>query len=140
MLRFMFLRRPATQSDAILQYFQEKELYSLLYKAVQSHNNLTREASVGKGFDRHFMGLKQLLRPGETHKLFEDPLFAQSQIFKLSTSGLSAGDRFFGTGFGAPEKDGYGINCKFRRQTILLVESTYMHAYKLYALHRSCGC
>lgn len=92
---------------------QEKELYSLLHKAVQSHNNSTREASVGEGFDRHLTGLKQLLRPGETHELFEDPLFAQSQTFKLSTSGLSAGDRFFGTGFGAPEKDGYGINCKF---------------------------
>jgi len=94
-------------------FFQERDLYDLLYKAVQSHNNYTREASVGRGFDRHFLGLRQLLREGETHELLEDPLFAQSQTFKLSTSGLAAGDRFFGTGFGAPEKDGYGINCKF---------------------------
>lgn len=94
--------------------YQEKELYSLLHKAVQSHNAYTREASVGKGFDRHFLGLRQLLRDGETHDLFNDPLFAKSQTFKLSTSGLSAGDRFFGTGFGAPDPDGYGINCKLR--------------------------
>lgn len=90
---------------------QEEELYNLLYKAVQAHNNFTREASVGKGYDRHLLGLRQVVRDGESHELFKDPLYAESQTFKLSTSGLSAGDRFFGTGFGAPEKDGYGINC-----------------------------
>lgn len=95
-------------------HLQEKELYSLLHKAVQSHNTSTREASTGKGFDRHFLGLRQLLRNDEAPVLFKDPLFSQSQTFKLSTSGLSAGDRFFGTGFGAPEPDGYGINCTLR--------------------------
>jgi len=33
-----------------------------------------------------------------------------SQEWKLSTSGLSTGDRFMGTGFGTVIKDGYGIN------------------------------
>lgn len=91
---------------------QEKELYALLQKAVQSHNDQTRQASTGRGFDRYFLGLRQLMRSDESHELFKDALFSQSQTFKLSTSGLSAGDRFFGTGFGAPEADGYGINCK----------------------------
>lgn len=49
---------------------------------------------------------------GESHELLKDPLFAQSQQWKLSTSGLSQGDRFFGTGFGATDPDGYGINCE----------------------------
>ena len=35
----------------------------------------------------------------------------RSQTWKLSTSGLSAGHQFRGTGFGASEHDGYGINC-----------------------------
>jgi len=43
-------------------------------------------------------------------KLFEDELFERSQAWKLSTSGLSAGHYFRGTGFGASYQDGYGIN------------------------------
>ncbi|KAG1835154.1 hypothetical protein EV424DRAFT_1359193 [Suillus variegatus] len=45
-----------------------------------------------------------------THPLFADPLFSRSQEWKLSTSGLSAGDQFRGTGFGAGWEDGHGIN------------------------------
>lgn len=35
---------------------------------------------------------------GERHALFEDELFSRSQEWKLSTSGLSAGYQFRGTG------------------------------------------
>jgi len=87
-----------------------KELYELLTKAIAAHNLFTREASTGKGFDRHLLGLRLCKREGEDHDLFKDPLFAESQQWKLSTSGLSAGDRFYGTGFGATDPDGYGIN------------------------------
>src|SRR5882757_6120165 len=48
-----------------------------------------------------------------THPLFTDPLFARSQEWKLSTSGLTAGYQFRGTGFGTIFPDGYGINCEF---------------------------
>ena len=58
------------------------------------------------------MGLKVHLRPGESHVLFDDEMYAKSQEWKLSTSGLSAGSRFMGTGFGAAWPDGYGINCE----------------------------
>ncbi|CAE6415773.1 hypothetical protein BN14_05785 [Rhizoctonia solani AG-1 IB] len=51
-----------------------------------------------------------MLRPGESSPLFDDELFAKSAEWKLSTSGLSAGDRFLGTGFGTVWPDGYGIN------------------------------
>ncbi|KAK4050126.1 hypothetical protein OIV83_003697 [Microbotryomycetes sp. JL201] len=87
-----------------------KTLYDLLTKATKAHNTYTRDSSVGKGCDRHFMGLKLMLRPGERHELFEDELFQKSQDWILSTSGLSAGDRFFGTGFGTVWPQGYGIN------------------------------
>lgn len=36
---------------------------------------------------------------GERHALFEDELFSRSQTWKLSTSGLSAGHQFRGTGY-----------------------------------------
>ncbi|GAA5969747.1 hypothetical protein JCM11641_008027 [Rhodosporidiobolus odoratus] len=85
-------------------------LYALLSTAIKAHNTFTRESSTGKGIDRHFLGLRLLLREGESHPLFDDELFGKSQEWVLSTSGLSAGDRFFGTGFGAVYPNGYGIN------------------------------
>lgn len=56
-----------------------------------------------------------MLRPlsGERAMLFEDELFKRSTTWKLSTSGLSAGLLFKGTGFGAAYEDGYGINCMY---------------------------
>ncbi|GAA5848239.1 hypothetical protein JCM5353_009021 [Sporobolomyces roseus] len=89
-----------------------KTLYSLLSAATKTHNTLTRESSTGRGIDRHLMGLRLLLRPDlkESHALFDDELFGKSQEWVLSTSGLSAGDRFYGTGFGAVYPNGYGIN------------------------------
>ncbi|ODN84949.1 hypothetical protein L202_00794 [Cryptococcus amylolentus CBS 6039] len=87
-----------------------QERYALLSKACTTHNTLTKNASFGKGYDRHLMGLKVQLRAGETHQIFEDELYAKSQEWKLSTSGLSAGKKFMGTGFGAAWPDGYGIN------------------------------
>ena len=60
------------------------------------------------------MGLQLLLRPanGESAALFEDELYERSARWKLSTSGLSAGHLFKGTGFGTVYEDGYGINCE----------------------------
>ena len=91
---------------------QVKQQYQALVTACKTHTDITRTVSAGQGFDRHLMGLKTRLRPGETHALFEDEMYAKSQEWKLSTSGLSAGGKFTGTGFGAAWPDGYGINCE----------------------------
>lgn len=48
--------------------------------------------------------------PEQPVALFEDPVFWKSQTWRLSTSGLSEGWYFRGTGFGAPFPDGYGVN------------------------------
>ncbi|ORY34657.1 Choline/Carnitine o-acyltransferase-domain-containing protein [Naematelia encephala] len=88
----------------------DKTRFDLLTKACTTHSELTRASSTGQGFDRHLMGLKVHLRPGETHALFEDEMYAKSQEWKFSTSGLSPGPNFMGTGFGAAWPDGYGIN------------------------------
>jgi len=76
----------------------------------------------GHGFDRHLLGLRLLLRPlhDEAADLFNDALFEQSSTWKLSTSGLSAGPLFKGTGFGAVYPDGYGINCKTLAFVVIL--------------------
>ncbi|KAG5651360.1 hypothetical protein H0H81_008929 [Sphagnurus paluster] len=74
--------------------------YTALQRAIQTHGRLTREAATGKGIDRHLLGLRLMLRPeeGEHTPFFEDELFERSQQWKLSTSGLSAGHLFRGTG------------------------------------------
>ena len=60
---------------------------------------LTHEAARGKGIDRHLLGLRSMLHDGEPGRLFEDRLFEESQKWRLSTSGLSAGHLFRGTGY-----------------------------------------
>ncbi|KAG6821292.1 hypothetical protein H0H93_000152 [Arthromyces matolae] len=82
--------------------------YAALQRAIKTHSRLTREAATGRGIDRHLLGLKLMLRPqdGEHALLFDDKLFEHSQLWKLSTSGLSAGHLFRGTGFGATYEDG----------------------------------
>lgn len=77
---------------------------ALLRRAIQTHTSLTREAATGRGIDRHLLGLRLMMRPetGERAALFDDPLFGRSQEWKLSTSALSAGDLFRGTGCVSP--------------------------------------
>lgn len=77
---------------------------ALLKSAIQTHTSLSREAATGRGIDRHLLGLRLMMRPeaGEKAALFDDPLFDKSQEWKLSTSALSAGELFRGTGCVAP--------------------------------------
>ncbi|KAF7970073.1 hypothetical protein HWV62_25048 [Athelia sp. TMB] len=73
----------------------------LLHRAITTHASLTREAATGRGIDRHFLGLRLMLAQQvgtERVPLLEDDLFQRSQAWKLSTSGLSAGHQFRGTG------------------------------------------
>jgi hypothetical protein len=69
----------------------------LLHRAVASHEKLTQGAATGKGIDRHLFGLS--LMSSTDLELFTDPLYAKSQEWKMSTSGLSAGHLFQGTGY-----------------------------------------
>ena len=68
---------------------------------MQTHTSLTRQAATGRGIDRHLLGLRCVLdaSAGERHELFDDPLFVESQTWRLSTSGLSEGHQFRGTGY-----------------------------------------
>ena len=107
-----FIRHSAYKGSAI---FKPSHRHSLLQRAIKKHTRLTREAATGRGIDRHLLGLQLMLRPlnGEHASLFEDELFMRSSRWTLSTSGLSAGHLFRGTGFGAVCHDGYGINCEY---------------------------
>lgn len=82
-----------------LTHLQSDVRYENLLEATKVHSRSMREASTGKAFDRHLLGLRLLLRPGEGHEFFNNKYFKLSSEWKLSTSGLSAGPRFNGTGW-----------------------------------------
>ncbi|KAJ3013907.1 hypothetical protein HKX48_005443 [Thoreauomyces humboldtii] len=85
---------------------------ALFRSAIASQGGYMKEATFGRGIDRHMMGLKAMIRsPEETSKatLFTDPANLKSMWFKLSTSNMSPGRYFYG-GFGPVVPDGYGIN------------------------------
>jgi carnitine O-acetyltransferase len=50
------------------------------------------------------------MQSGESHALYNHPVFAQSSKWLLSTSALLSGDSLQGTGFGCVYPDGYGMN------------------------------
>ncbi|TPX50509.1 hypothetical protein SeMB42_g02227 [Synchytrium endobioticum] len=80
----------------------------LFDSAVATHRAYQRDASNGKGIDRHFLGLRAMLQSSESSPLFSDPAFTLTSKWRLSTSNMSPGDWFYG-GFGPVYEDGYGI-------------------------------
>lgn len=79
--------------------------------AATVQNALTLAAGNGQGVDRHLLGLRCQLKPEEADKatLFNDPAYAKSTTFILSTSNTGAGDLFRG-GFAPVTAAGYGVN------------------------------
>ncbi|KAJ2783018.1 hypothetical protein H4R18_001919 [Coemansia javaensis] len=95
-------RRDAAPLGRKLQLFQQ---------AVAAHIEYSRAAAAGQGVDRHLLGLRAQIRsPEEAERaaLFQDPAFAKSSTFVLSTSNVTPGDRFRGA-FAPVTPDGYGI-------------------------------
>jgi carnitine O-acetyltransferase len=76
-----------------------------------------KEAAQGMGIDRHLLGLRCMQQPGEPNEFFQDPVFFESMNFRLSTSNMSPGTKFYG-GFGPVVADGYGINYAIQPEAI----------------------
>ena len=79
-----------------------------------------REASNGKGIDRHMLGLRTMIKSedeGRNATMFTDKAFGASMNFRLSTSNMSPGKYFYG-GFGPVVPDGYGINYAIGRDAL----------------------
>jgi hypothetical protein len=68
-----------------------------------------REASEGHGIDRHMLGLRCMVKDPSESAVFQDPAYAKSCTFRLSSSNMSPGTNFYG-GFGPVVPNGYGIN------------------------------
>lgn len=122
--------------------------------ACKSHTAYTVAASNGQGCDRHLLALRILNASepnAEMDPIFTDPAFSESQNWRLSTSGLHAGIRLMGTGFGAIVPDGYGINymaapnlvkygmeCKRVKETVSTLEFSKVLSEVLTELRQVC--
>ncbi|OAV96023.1 hypothetical protein PTTG_02303 [Puccinia triticina 1-1 BBBD Race 1] len=78
--------------------------------AVKAHLVYSQEASEGQGVDRHLLGLRLSLKPGEEiPALFRDPVYKESTTWTVSTSHLPS-ENFSGFGYGSVvPHEGYGL-------------------------------
>lgn len=107
--------RPATMAtkrcvEALVSGKEPKVVRPLLEECSRIHSQLTKEAAMGQGFDRHLFALRCMAeaRGGPLPALYADPCFEGANHFHLSTSTLH-GTAFAGGGFAPVVPDGYGI-------------------------------
>ncbi|XP_058447494.1 carnitine O-palmitoyltransferase 2, mitochondrial [Malaya genurostris] len=86
------------------------ELRAMMDKCSSLHGQLTKDAAMGQGFDRHLFGLRHMAETNDIPMpcLFQDPAYAAINHNILSTSTLSSPALLAG-GFGPVVQDGYGI-------------------------------
>ncbi|AET40212.1 carnitine O-acetyltransferase CAT2 Ecym_5463 [Eremothecium cymbalariae DBVPG len=85
------------------------EKISALRESARFHSNYLAMAADGQGIDRHFFGMKNMLKPDdEVPELFKDPLFQYSCTWLVSTSQLSS-EYFEGYGWSQVNENGFGL-------------------------------
>lgn len=83
---------------------------ALFRAAVKRHLQYAAWAADGHGVDRHLLGLKKVMKEGESlPEVYSDPSFSRTSHWELSTSQLSS-DYFDGWGYGEVVPDGYGLS------------------------------
>ncbi|KAJ1965553.1 Carnitine O-acetyltransferase mitochondrial [Dipsacomyces acuminosporus] len=117
-------RSVSSESVAFCKTFEdphasaEAKLASL-QGAVKAHGAYAKACSEGKGVDRHLLGLRLLVKPGEQKPaIFQDPAYAETSHWYLSTSQLSS-EHFEGWGFSEVVPDGYGVAYTIRKDAII---------------------
>ena len=90
-------------------YVSVEQKAELGRKAVAAHVAYLNDAVEGKGVDRHLLGLRMSLLPGEAKPaIFTDPTYSFSSHWYMSTSQLTS-EYFEGYGWGEVVPDGFGI-------------------------------
>lgn len=102
-------------------YASTEEKVATFQAACKQHVKYLSEAADGKGVDRHFFGLKQMLRPGEPLPgIFSDEVFGYSSTWYLSTSQVPS-EFFQSWGWSQVIDDGFGL--------AYLVNSDWLHVH-----------
>ncbi|CAI4047744.1 hypothetical protein SKDZ_13G0940 [Saccharomyces kudriavzevii ZP591] len=86
------------------------EKIQALKHSAKEHSNYLKNAANGHGVDRHFFGLKNMMKPDsdQVPPLFKDPLFNYSSTWLISTSQLSS-EYFDGYGWSQVNDNGFGL-------------------------------
>ncbi|KFD63439.1 hypothetical protein M514_24365 [Trichuris suis] len=126
--------RPATEASncfvrALLNVqspMSKAELKKMLFHCSKVHSNLVKQASMGKGFDRHMFAMKMLAerRGDRVPDLFIDETYRLANHFTLSTSSLTSDSILLG-GFGPVVPDGYGIGYSVNDEQLGCILTAY---------------
>ncbi|KAK4298498.1 hypothetical protein Pmani_029164 [Petrolisthes manimaculis] len=102
------------------------ELRALIQECSKVHGNLTKEAAMGQGFDRHLFGMRKIAESegGELPALYTDPAYAKINHVIISTSTLPSTAIGFG-GFAPVVRDGFGVGYQIQDDALGLVVSSY---------------
>ncbi|XP_077986984.1 carnitine O-palmitoyltransferase 2, mitochondrial-like [Glandiceps talaboti] len=108
------LRSGTIETKACTEAFSQsgvsnEEKHKLLQACSTKHNQLTKDAAMGQGWDRHLFALKWLAQQsGHTPALFEDPAYKDITHIILSTSTVASSAILLG-GFAPVVADGLGV-------------------------------
>ena len=98
--------------------------------AIKAQSALARSAAGGMGVDRHLLKLGVLAREDGSEDalaLFDDPLYARSSTWKISTSNV-ASPWLSHFGFGPVCDDGYGFGYQVLDDSVPLHVTSWNHS------------
>jgi carnitine O-palmitoyltransferase 2 len=102
-----------------------QELRQYLEACSKKHFQLTKDAAMGQGFDRHLFALRLISdKEGIKADIFTDPSYSQANHFVLSTSSLF-GNYFSGGGFAPVVADGLGLGYGYVDDSLGMLCSSY---------------
>ena len=94
-----------------------QECEQLLRAATTAHSAYSARAAQGHGCDRHLLGLKMMMRHGESADLYSDPGYNRACTWLVSTSAL-AGRFIDGWGFGEVVAGGIGVGYQISSESL----------------------
>lgn len=116
--------------EVVLKKNSDKsQLRGIINKCSALHGELTKNAAMGQGFDRHLFGLRHTAEINNLPKpsIFEDPAYGMVNYNILSTSTLSSPAIVAGA-FGPVVPDGYGLAYAIQDQELGSIVSSYSSA------------